>query len=164
MNTRTDPRAGGLDDAGIEQHLTFTVADELFAIPILSVQEIRRWEAVSRIPHAPGHILGIINLRGLVVPVMDLRRRLGIEPRDLTPTTAVIVVRIAGGDGADHVVGCVVDAVSDVAHIDGADVRPPPEVCGRAQGQYLRGISTIDDRLVMLLDLGRLIEPAALAA
>jgi purine-binding chemotaxis protein CheW len=162
--------AGTPAAATVEQYLTFELAGELYAIPILSVQEIRGWEPVSKIPQTPPHVLGVIDLRGAVVPVVDLRTRLAIERRDTTSTTVVIVVRIEAAEREAVTVGCVVDAVSDVANIDGATVRPPPSVCGNVDSHFLRGLSAIDERLVMLLDLTRLIdvatdfEPAARAA
>ena len=78
-------------DRAPRQYLTFDLAGELFAIPILAVQEIRGWEAVSRTPHSPGYVLGVMNLRGAVVPILDLRSRLGMEPSDRTSTSVVIV-------------------------------------------------------------------------
>lgn len=143
-----------------EQYLTFEINHELFAIPILVVQEIRGWEKVSRIPKTPSHILGVINLRGAVVPVLDLRRRLGISTIDVTATTVVIVVRIPSQTGAAATVGCVVDAVSDVASIAPDEIREAPSVCGSVDSHFICGVSSIDQRLVMILELGRLIEQA----
>ena len=165
----TDPNTGAAGataatGGAVEQHLTFVLAGELFAIPILSVQEIRGWEAVSRIPQSPDHVLGVINLRGAVVPVLDLRTRLSIERVDKTSTTVVIVVRISAPSGAQATVGLVVDAVSDVVNIDTAHVNPAPAVCGSVDTHFLHGLSSIEDRLVMLLDLTRLIDEHSLAA
>ena len=158
IKTSTAGSAGQLD-----QYLTFLLADELFAIPILSVQEIRGWEKVSRVPRGPSHVLGVINLRGAVVPVLDVRARLGMAPRDVTPTTVVIVVRIGDAPNAPTV-GCVVDAVSDVANIASDAVRPAPDVCGTIDHHFISGVSTIDERLVMLIELGRLIDASSIAA
>jgi purine-binding chemotaxis protein CheW len=156
------------DAASVEQYLTFEIAGELYAIPILSVQEIRGWEPVAKIPQTPPHVLGVIDLRGAVVPVVDLRTRLAIERREMTSTTVVIVVRIESPGAAAVTVGCVVDAVSDVANLADETVRPAPSVCGSVDSHFLRGLSAIDSRLVMLLDLSRLIEgvlpPVARAA
>lgn len=158
-----DPIPAAPAVASVEQYLTFELAGELYAIPILAVQEIRGWEPVSRIPQTPPHVLGVIDLRGSVVPVVDLRTRLSIERRDTTSTTVVIVVRIEVPAGAPVTVGIVVDAVSDVANIDSASVRPAPSVCGDVDAHFLRGLSTIDTRLVMLLELPRLIDVASVA-
>jgi len=162
MSDATTARPDGSTfTATAEQYLTFALDRELFAIPILAVQEIRGLEAVSRIPRSPDYVLGVMNLRGAVVPVIDLRARLSIERCERTPTTVVIVVRLASGAAADRVVGCMVDAVSDVAHIADSSVRPPPEACGRVAGQFLKGIVEVDGRLVLLVDLPRLIGDAA---
>jgi purine-binding chemotaxis protein CheW len=157
------PTAGTPAAASVEQYLTFELAGELYAIPILAVQEIRGWEPVAKIPQTPPHVLGVIDLRGAVVPVVDLRTRLSIERRETTSTTVVIVVRIEAAPGAPVTVGIVVDAVSDVANIDDASVRPAPSVCGDVDAHFLRGLSTIETRLVMLLDLSRLIDVATVA-
>lgn len=165
MNAKTGPRPHDeRRSAPVEQHLTFEVAGELFAIPILSVQEIRSWEAVSRIPRAPDYVLGVIDLRGVMVPILDLRRRLSIEPHETTATTAVIVVRVEHDGAAPLVVGWVVDAVSDVATVDADSVRPAPAVCGSVDRHFLNGLSTLDSRLLMMLDVGRLIETEATGA
>ncbi|HUO79490.1 MAG TPA: chemotaxis protein CheW [Steroidobacteraceae bacterium] len=140
-----------------EQYLTFALDQELFAIPILAVQEIRGLETVSRIPRSPSDVLGVMNLRGVVVPVVDLRRRLGIAPAGHTSTTVVILVRLAAAGAAAKAVGCVVDAVSDVAHIADSAVRPAPEACGRIESHFLKGVVEVDGRLVLLLDLGLLL-------
>lgn len=144
--------------AATGQYLTFELAGGLFAIPILAVQEIRGWEPVSRIPRAPAHVLGVINLRGAVVPVVDLRTRLSIERRDTTSTTVVIVVRIESSVAGVVTVGCVVDAVSDVSNVDAGTISTPPAICGAVDSHFLSGVSSLDSRLVMFLDLMRLID------
>lgn len=158
----TTPAADGAETA--RQFLTFEVATDVFAIPILAVREIRGWEKVSRMPRTDQHILGVINLRGTVVPVLDVRTRLGLEAREVTPTTVVIVVHIQHPAKGALVVGCVVDAVSDVATIDAATVRPAPDACGSVERHFIQGVAPIDDRLVLLLDLARLIEQTATPA
>jgi purine-binding chemotaxis protein CheW len=160
MSADPSPRAGDLilnAAATSEQYLTFALDGGLFAIPILAVQEIRGLETVSRIPRSPDEVLGVMNLRGAVVPVVDLRLRLAIERAERTSTTVVILVRLVARDGLEKVVGCVVDAVSDVAHIADADVRPAPEACGSVERHFLRGVVDVDGRLVLLLDLARLL-------
>ncbi len=155
MQSLTQPAAAGtpLASAGpSEQYLTFVLDGELFALPILSVQEIRGWERVSAIPRTPAHVLGVINLRGTVVPVVDVRARLGMAPREVTATTVVIVVRIPASGGA-ITVGCVVDAVSDVVDLDPAHVGPAPDICGTIDRHFVRGVTTLDARLMLLLDL-----------
>ena len=146
-----------------EQYLTFVLGEELFAMPILAVQEIRGWERVSAIPKTPAHVLGVINLRGTVVPVLDVRARLGMPSREVTPTTVVIVVRIRVPSG-ETTVGCVVDAVSDVVNVDPSAVGPAPDICGDIDRHYVRGVTTVEKRLLMLLDLQGLVDGSVSAS
>ncbi len=160
MNASARPagRPGGMAASSVdEQYLTFALGDGLFAIPILAVQEIRGWERVSAIPRAPDHVLVVINLRGAVVPVVDVRSRLGMAARDVTSTTVVIVVRVETAGGLSTV-GCVVDAVSDVVNIDAAVVGPAPDICGTMQRHFVRGVTSLEQGLVMLLDLHGLVD------
>ena len=140
------------------QYLTFALAGELFAIPILAVQEIRGWESISRTPRAPDYVLGVMNLRGAVIPIIDLRARLGMEICERTSTSVVIVVRVATSGGAAVTVGCLVDAVSDVISLSVDAEHPTPSACGQVDTHFLAGMSTVDKQLVMLLDLVRLVE------
>ena len=139
------------------QYLTFALGDELFAIPILAVQEIRGLENVSRIPRSRDDVLGVMSLRGVVVPVIDLRRRLGLASSEQTATTVVILVRVAAQPGNPMTVGCVVDAVSDVAHFADSAVRAAPGTCGSIDRHFLRGVVESDGRLALLLDLALLL-------
>jgi purine-binding chemotaxis protein CheW len=140
------------------QYLTFGLAGEQFAIPILAVQEIRGWEKVSRTPHAPGHVLGVMNLRGAVVPVLDLRARLGMDLCERTSTSVVIVVRVDTSSAAAVTVGCLVDGVSDVVNLSADRETPAPSACGTMDTHFLTGVATMETQLVMLLDLVRLVE------
>ncbi len=155
------PISGVRDDRSIEtaaeQQLAFELGGERYAIPILDVQEIRGWERATAIPRAPSHILGVISLRGVVVPVMDMRSRLSMSRCEPTPTTVVIVVRSTDSAGAATTVGCVVDAVSDVVNLDPSAIRPAPTACGSIDTHFLRGVADVDGRIVMLLDLPRLL-------
>jgi purine-binding chemotaxis protein CheW len=140
------------------QYLTFALAGELFAIPILAVQEIRGWEAISRTPRSPDYVLGVMNLRGAVIPIIDLRARLGMATSERTSTSVVIVVRVETSAGAAVTVGCLVDAVSDVISVGLDAERPTPSACGRVETHFLAGMATVDKQLVMLLDLVPLVE------
>jgi purine-binding chemotaxis protein CheW len=144
--------------SGPSQYLTFGLAGELFAIPILAVQEIRGWEPISRTPRAPSYVLGVMNLRGSVVPILDLRSRLGMENSERTSTSVVIVVRVDTSAAAGVTVGCLVDAVSDVVSLAVEMERPTPSACGGVDQHFLAGMATMDKQLVMLLDLVRLVE------
>jgi purine-binding chemotaxis protein CheW len=139
-----------------EQYLTFMLAGEEYGVDILRVQEIKGWDKVTRIPHTPPYVLGVINLRGAVVPIIDLRRRFGLETIDFGPTTVVIVVRVGGGR-EERTVGVVVDAVSEVYNVDTADTKPPPDVCGSVDTVFVKSLATIEEKMLILLDIDRLI-------
>ena len=139
-----------------EQYLTFMLAGEEYGVDILRVQEIKGWDKVTRIPNTPDYVLGVINLRGAVVPIIDLRRRFGLETIDFGPTTVIIVMRVAGGRN-ERTVGVVVDAVSEVYNVDAADTKPPPDVCGGVDTVFVKGLATIEEKMLILLDIDRLI-------
>lgn len=150
--TGADRGATGTSD----QYLTFLLAGEEYGVDILRVQEIKGWDKVTRIPHTPDYVLGVINLRGAVVPIIDLRRRFNLETIDFGPTTVVIVMRIKRGRG-DHVVGMVVDAVSEVYNVSTGDTKPPPDICGSIDTVFVKGLATIENKMLILLDADRLI-------
>jgi purine-binding chemotaxis protein CheW len=139
-----------------EQYLTFMLAGEEYGVDILRVQEIKGWDKVTRIPHTPDYVLGVINLRGAVVPIIDLRRRFNLEAIAFGPTTVVIVVRVVRGRD-ERVVGVVVDAVSEVYNVDAADTKPPPDVCGSIDTVFVKALATIEEKMLILLDIDRLI-------
>ena len=139
-----------------EQYLTFMLAGEEYGVDILRVQEIKGWDKVTRIPHTPDYVLGVINLRGAVVPILDLRRRFGLETIDFGPTTVVIVVRVMSGL-TERTVGVVVDAVSEVYNVDAADTKPPPDVCGSVDTVFVKALATVEEKMLILLDIDRLI-------
>lgn len=139
-----------------EQYLTFMLAGEEYGVDILRVQEIKGWDKVTRIPHSPDYVLGVINLRGAVVPIVDLRRRFGLEAIEFGPTTVIIVMRVAGTRN-ERTVGVVVDAVSEVYNVDPADTKPPPDVCGGVDTVFVKALVTIEEKMLILLDIDRLI-------
>jgi purine-binding chemotaxis protein CheW len=136
------------------QQLTFSLADEEYGIDILAVREIRGWSRVTRIPQAPTYLLGVLNLRGAIVPIMDLRLRFGLERENYGDNTVVIVVAIA-----ERLFGIVVDAVSDVVDIDPAAIKPVPDMGAVVDTRYLKGLATHVERMVMLLDVEKLMRP-----
>lgn len=140
------------------QYLTFALAGGSFAIPILSVREIRGWEEVAQIPRSPDYVLGVMNLRGAVVPVLDLRARLGMEPKERTATSVVIVVRVDIANGSEALIGCLVDGVSDVVSFAADSARQTPDACGTVDTHFVAGVATVGQELVMMLDLVRLVE------
>jgi purine-binding chemotaxis protein CheW len=137
------------------QSLSFRVADQLYGVPILSVQEIRGWEKPTELPQSSDHVRGVINLRGVVVPVLDVRARFGLDLREPDAATVLIVVQLS--EPRSMTVGLVVDGVSDVVELDEAAVRPPPEVCGRQALDFVRGVAPMDRQMLLLLDVAKFV-------
>jgi len=140
----------------INQMLTFMLGDETYGVDILRVQEIRGWSPVTRIPQSPGHVLGVLNLRGSIVPIVDLRVRLNLDNADFTAVTVIIVLSVESAHGRRDF-GVVVDGVSDVINVNESEVKPPPDMGTQVNTDYIQGITTVSDHMVMLLDIDRLI-------
>jgi purine-binding chemotaxis protein CheW len=139
------------------QALTFVLGGETFGIDILRVREIRGWQSVTALPESAPHVLGVLNLRGTIVTVLDLRKRMAMPDAAHTATTVIIVVS-ANVYGEQREVGFVVDSVSDVTQIDGRSVQPMPEVGSNQNAEYIRGIVASRDSMIMLLDIDRFVE------
>ena len=155
MSTATTKNDANANDAVVEEYLTFTLADEEYGVDILKVQEIRGYDAVTRLPDAPDFIKGVVNLRGTIVPVVDLRLKFKMKDVGYGPTTVMIVLNVA-----DRVVGMVVDAVSDVIRLTPDQVRPVPEIVCTIDRKFLTGIGTAEDRMLVLLDIEHLMTSA----
>ncbi|KLJ02774.1 chemotaxis protein CheW [Luteimonas sp. FCS-9] len=140
------------------EYLTFTLGDEHYGVDILKVQEIRGYDAVTRLPDAPDYIKGVINLRGTIVPVIDLRLKLRLAEARYDSFTVMIVLNVD-----DRVVGIVVDGVSDVVPLAGDQIRPTPEFGAAIDTRCISGIGTFDDRMLILLDIETLLDSAELA-
>src|SRR5271155_5547856 len=125
--------------AGSHQVLTFVLGNETYGVDILRVQEIRGWSAVTKIPRAPSHVLGVLNLRGSIVPVVDLRMRFELERAEYTKVTVVIVLSVQAA-AARREVGVVVDAVSDVVDVNEAEMKPAPDLGSHFTNDYIRGL------------------------
>ncbi|MET0329789.1 MAG: chemotaxis protein CheW [Dyella sp.] len=136
------------------QYLTVNLAHEEYGIDILAVREIRGWTPVTRIPQAPEYVLGVLNLRGAIVPVIDMRLRFGLAREDYTATTVTVIITVAGRN-----FGVVVDAVSDVMDIAADKVRPVPDMGTTVDTEYLKGLTSIGERMVLLLDVDKLLQP-----
>ena len=146
-------------DNQIEQFLTFELADEAYGIEILKVQEIRGWEPVRKIPNTPVFVKGALNLRGTIVPIIDLRERFNLDHVDYTPTTVVIVISVALDENNSCKMGIVADAVSDVLDINVADIRESPNLGSRINTRYIRGMYVGKKNMVLLLDVDKLLNP-----
>jgi purine-binding chemotaxis protein CheW len=159
--SQTDPTTAGAPS----QVLTFVIGDATYGVDIPCVQEIRGWSAVTRLPQAPPDVLGVLNLRGTIVPILDLRLRFGSTNVQYTPVTVIVVVSVLSAKGPRDF-GMVVDGVSDVINIAPQDVKPAPELGSSAVGSCVRGLVAISGRMVVLLDIDLLIGrefPAAAA-
>lgn len=140
------------DDAAYAQEfLTFTLGTEEYAIDILKVQEIRGYDAVTSIANAPAFIKGVINLRGTIVPIVDLRIKFQLGKVEYTPFTVVIILNLGG-----RVVGMVVDSVSDVVALEPEQIRPAPEFASTVDTAYILGLGTLGERMLIVVDIARL--------
>lgn len=142
--------------AASNQMLTFMLGDETYGVDILRVQEIRGWSPVTRIPQSPPHVLGVLNLRGSIVPIVDLRMRLNLDRAEYTAITVIIVLSIDFGHGRRDF-GVVVDGVSDVINVQSSEMKQAPDLGAQVNMEFIQGLATVADRMVMLLDIDRLI-------
>ena len=148
---------------GINQYLSFLLADEEYGIDILRVQEIKGWSGATPIPNMPEFILGVMNLRGTVVPVIDLRKYFKLESIPYGKTTVVIVVKIMDEDQlSERTMGIVVDAVSEVHNIASADMKPAPEFGGALDTDAIKGLATCDQKMLIILELDELMNKGVL--
>jgi purine-binding chemotaxis protein CheW len=159
MNEQVDIRAKSQSGDELLQLVSFTIGDEEFGVDILKVQEINRMIAVTRVPNAPPHVDGVINLRGKVIPVIDLRSRLGMPRKAHDKSTRIVVVELRG-----KIVGFVVDAVSEVLRIPKNVTEAPPSLVAGIDADYITAVGKLEDRLLILLDLPRLFACAQLQA
>lgn len=140
------------DENGFAQeYLTFTLGPEEYAIDILKVQEIRGYESPTTIANAPSFLKGVINLRGTIVPIVDMRIKFNVGRADYTPFTVVIILNIA-----HRVVGMVVDSVSDVTMLRADQIRPAPEFAATVDTKYINGLGTLNERMLIVVDIERL--------
>ncbi len=140
------------------EFLSFALGEEHYGVDILKVQEIRGYDSVTRLPDAPDYIKGVINLRGTIVPVIDLRLKLRLKEARYDAFTVMIVLNVE-----DRVVGIVVDSVSDVIPLSSDQIRPTPEFGAAVDTRFISGIGTQDDRMLILLDIETLLNIAELA-
>jgi purine-binding chemotaxis protein CheW len=154
ISLNTDAEVG---DANLTQYLTCLLAGEQYGIGILQVQEIRGWEQVTRIPNTPGFVKGVINLRGAIIPVLDLRLRFGLPAEPYGKETVVIVVRSKSRRGDDRSMGLIVDAVSDVIVADDDQIIATPEFGANVRTENIFGLVKQDDGMVRLLDVKSLL-------
>lgn len=139
------------------QYLCFALDNEEYGVEILRVQEIRNWEPVSRIPNVPSYEKGVVNLRGSIVPIIDLREKLGIKFTGYTPLTVVVVLQINDGNKT-RTMGVVVDSVSDVITLDKAKIQDAPDFGAKVSNEFISGLVSVNERMVILLDVDKLLK------
>ena len=151
MSTVTNSNAAETRDGAGSEFLAFTLGSEEYGIDILKVQEIRGYEAVTRIANAPEFIKGVINLRGIIIPVVDMRIKFNLGSPVYDQFTVVIILNISG-----RIVGMVVDSVSDVTTLTPEQVKPAPEMGTAFSTEYMIGLGTIDERMLILVNIDKL--------
>jgi len=147
-----DKQADAYRSDELLQLVSFNIGDEEFGVDILKVQEINRMAQITRVPNAPEYVEGVINLRGKVIPIVDLRKRLGMPHKDYDKDTRIVVVELDA-----KVIGFVVDAVSEVIRIKKSITEPPPPMASGIDSEYITAIGKLEDRLLILLDLMKIL-------
>lgn len=138
------------------QYLTFFLAGEEYGVSILDVQEVRVWDGVTSIPNAPAYVKGVLDLRGTIVPIVDLRIRFNMESIEYNETTVIVVLKIRV-DKQEHIIGIVVDAVSDVLDVGKDQLKDAPEFENAANTEFISGLATVNNKMVILLETGKLL-------
>ena len=146
---------------GTDQYLTFILGDEEYGVNILKVQEIRDWDSATSIPNTPDYVLGVVNLRGVVVPIIDLRKRFDLANAEFGPTTVVVIVKTTQS-GKERTVGMVVDAISDVYNVSQDDINEAPDLGSVVTTEFITGLTTVDEKMVILLNVDLLINSGVL--
>lgn len=149
---------------GPSQYLTFTLGAEMFAIGILHIKEIIEYGALTAVPMMPGFIRGVINLRGAVVPVIDLASRFGGQPSEITRRSCIVIVELRLPEGETRVLGVVVDTVSAVLDIDAGNIEPAPAFGTRIRTDFIAGMAKVNGKFVILLDTDRVLSMEEMTA
>ena len=147
-----------------DQILSFILGGEEYGVDILRVQEIKGWEKTTQIPNSPDYVMGVINLRGSVVPVVDLRVRFGLDNITYDESTVVIILRAEDETGTQKIIGLVVDGVSDVHTLNKSELQPAPSMTGSIHSDYVNGLATVSDKMVIVLHVDQLINDGVLAS
>jgi len=154
-----------IDNSEKREFLTFMLAGEEYGVDILRVQEIKGWDDVTNIPNTPDYIKGVINLRGTIVPIIDMRLRFDLEHKEYDATTVVVVLRIESDKGGnDRTMGVVVDGVSDVYNVPIKDIKPSPDFGMAVDTEFVNGLATIGEKMVIVLNIDHMLNADELAA
>ncbi len=141
------------------QLVSFNIGSEEFGVDILKVQEINRMVEITKVPQAPHYVEGVINLRGKVIPIVDLRKRFNLENKEYDKNTRIVVVDING-----NILGMVVDSVSEVLRLPSNTIEPPPEIVTGINSEYIKGVAKLENRLLIFLDLSKVIDVSEMAS
>ncbi|PAV48435.1 chemotaxis protein CheW [Pseudomonas sp. HAR-UPW-AIA-41] len=153
-----NPASDNNSSEPVQEFLTFTLGSEEYAIDILRVQEIRGYDQVTAIANSPAFIKGVINLRGAIVPIVDLRIKFNLPSVTYDPFTVVIILNVL-----NRIVGIVVDSVSDVLALTPNEIKPAPEFGGSFDTQYLMGLATVEERMLILVNIEQLMSSQEMA-
>lgn len=138
----------------IRQYLTFMLSDEIFATDVAKVREILEWTTITKVPQTPDYMCGVINLRGTVVPVLDLRLKFGMSATARTVNTCIIVVEVSGGEDT-IVLGALADSVQEVIDLEPSQIEPAPRIGTRLNGEFIEGMGKQNEKFVMILDMDK---------
>ncbi|HSB67714.1 MAG TPA: chemotaxis protein CheW [Candidatus Methylomirabilis sp.] len=138
--------------SGAHQFLTFALGQEEYGVEILKIQEIKGYSAITPLPNTPPYVKGVLNLRGTIVPIVDLRKKFGLPEVEHNQFTVIVVVQVQG-----KIMGFIVDGVSDVLSVTGADIQPTPDLHGQVDTSFLNGLAKAGEKLVILLDIDKVL-------
>jgi purine-binding chemotaxis protein CheW len=137
------------------QYLTFLLQDEYYALSVTRVREVLELSELTRIPGMPPYMKGVLNVRGTVLPVVDLRLKFGLEEAEHTIDTAIVVAEVTGDDGGTVIVGCLVDSVDQVIRIDEEQIQPPPKIGTTVDATFIAGMGKYEEQFVIILNIDR---------
>jgi len=160
---RSDAEMSSAVQQDTEQYLTFILAGQEYGVDILRVQEIKGWDKVTPLPNTPEYVRGVINLRGTIVPIIDLRQRFRLETISYGPTTVVIMLKVVSETG-QRIMGVVVDGVSEVYNVSASDIKVAPELGEHVDSEVVCGLATVDGKMVILVDIDKLLAESSLLA
>ena len=152
------------EDTETREFLTFMLAGEEYGVDILRVQEIKGWDTVTNIPNTPDYIRGVINLRGTIVPIIDMRLRFDLEQLEYGPTTVVIVLKVEKDSDTVRTMGVVVDAVSDVHDVPTNQIKASPDFGTAVDTEFVKGLATVGEKMVIVLDIDHMLNSDELAS
>jgi len=163
MTTTAEANNDQGDETETREFLTFMLAGEEYGVDILRVQEIKGWDTVTNIPNTPDYIRGVINLRGTIVPIIDMRLRFNLEQLDYGATTVVIVLKVEKNDETVRTMGVVVDAVSDVHDVPTNQIKASPDFGTTVDTEFVKGLATVGEKMVIVLDIDHMLNAEELA-